>query len=233
MRGTIGLIDDKNPGVRCSGPLRLRDNAWYAVAVDQFGSVFDKPALRRAAGIHFDRLMTFDGYACRLRAAAGRGVPQRGLDDGVALAAAVYHFASVRQDRSLVNASRSILVATARAHAGPRGGYCQRGAVAAGLDRPIDVDCTIEVVRSAASLLQHGTDSTVSRIAEHGARALCEPGIALSRSPDSGILLKDAGMTTDPRDLRVGESSISVTGKARATTRKPARIPAPLSTVEQ
>lgn len=165
--------------------------AWYLSAIRAFAELYDIGHLRA------DALEGFDQLTNELCARHGNfGEPSSGLAlaDRVAIAAAASEFRGTDSGTACARFARRILIDGASRHAHPAGGWVQ--AYHDGV--PPDLDCSIDLVRSAAAL-RVGPDPELARIAAHGKRALFAPELALARMPESGLLMLLADATGNCR----------------------------------
>ena len=155
--------------------------AWYVSALAAFSEVYDDARLRAAAHRGFGQLTS------RLLGAhreLHHPRPGLTLPDHVAIATLASEFSAARGDVGLAQSARRLLVACARRHAHPAGGWIQAYRDGA----PPDLDCSIDFVRAADAL--HSRDHPeLARIAATGKRSLFKPESALARTPESGLLL--------------------------------------------
>jgi len=175
--------------VHLFSPDRVRDNAWYAIAMDQFGAVFDRPELRRAARLRFADTLAADDRRETMENEHGYRADVGNLDDMIAVAGAAYHFAGESHAPDYMRRATAGIVKAAARYRHPGGGYCQSPRVPARSDEPIDIDCTIELTRIAYCLAQYDPDPSLVAIARDGNRSLSDPCNAFERNPECGILL--------------------------------------------
>lgn len=189
---TIGLYQSSplgNDEVACCDSTRLRDNAWYAVALHRFARMYFLPSLKRNAIVLFNRMIRAHG---RIPIDFGPGSPdvrEAKLDDKLALAAALNYFGTQLQRPRSVRAAARLIEELDHSNSHPNGGCCQNDSLPNNATPEIDIDCTIEMVRICLSLLQYAPNARLLASLRHGLRALFNPVVALTRRPESGILL--------------------------------------------
>lgn len=169
---------------------RPRDNAWYAAALHRFAEAYELPGLRREAIRLFESALAIY-LRRRAQSPVRAGLPTCPcLDDAIALAAALTHFGVYTARRELLRKAGELLDETARYCALPHGGYGQRLRPNDDLgDLPVDIDCTIDLVRTCVTLAGYIDDARMAPLALHGMRALFDPSVALARQPECGVLL--------------------------------------------
>jgi len=194
VRGSgIGLYPAANAdnfqAPRLPAPPRLRDNAWYMTALHRFACAYERFDLMREAQVMFASMTaTHEGEPGPARADTGTR-RARSLDDTVALAAALTYFGTATASDDLLRQTCLLICRDVPHHACPEGGYRQLFGSNNDPDVPVDIDCTIDLVRTCLSLLKHIPDHRLVSIALHGIRGLFDPSIALARRPEAGILL--------------------------------------------
>ena len=163
--------------------------AWYVSALRAFAELYDNVELRAAAHRGFEQL------TIRLGGVNGelRYVPSHlTLADRVAVANVASEFSLASGDVGLAQfARRSLLEATHR-HAHPAGGWIEAYRDGA----PADIDCSIDLVRTADAL-HNRAHPELARIAADGKRSLFKPESALARTSESGLLLLLADTSDD------------------------------------
>lgn len=173
-----GAVDtSKNPR---GGPA-VCERAWYLIALGAFAETYDDERLHAEALAGFSHLASdlsahdpgFDHPDCRLT-----------LTDYVALAALASEFQPAAGGTAFARYAGRALLNSASRCAHPAGGWVQqyRDGV------PPDLDCSIDLVRSADAL-GSGLDPGLAQVAAAGRRALFEPELALLRMPESGLLM--------------------------------------------
>jgi hypothetical protein len=177
------------------GPARVCERAWYVSAIGAFAELYDNRPLRAAALARFDRL------ASELCGVNGEFRPLTHcltLADRIAIATTASEFRAAAGGKAFTRYARRLLIAGASRHAHPAGGWIQAYRDGA----PPDLDCSIELVRSADALRGRAYPE-LARIAIEGKRALFNPELALARMPESGLLLllTDATGNLVPRHL--------------------------------
>jgi hypothetical protein len=171
-----------------------RELAWYVSALGAFAELYDDARLRTAAHRGFGRLTTL------LRAMNGElrhSVPELALTDRVAIATVASEFSAAGSDVELAHFARRDLVECARRHAHPAGGWIQTYRDGA----PPDVDCSIDLVRTADALGSRDHPE-LARIAADGKLSLFKPEIAFARAVESGLLLLLTDASGDRAPLR-------------------------------
>ena len=189
---TIGLYQASPLGtgeVVCSDSTRLRDNAWYAVALHRFARMYYLPRLKRDAVVLFNRIMHTHGRIPIHFGPGSADVSEAKLDDKLALAAALNYFGTQLQRPRYARAAARLIEEVDHSNSHPNGGCCQNDSLPNNATPEIDIDCTIEMVRICLSLLQYAPNARLLASLKHGLRALFNPVIALTRRPESGILL--------------------------------------------
>jgi len=182
--------DPGQPAGDAAGRARVCERAWYVSAIGAFAELYDNRPLRAAALARFDRL------ASGLCGANGEFRPlthRLTLADQIAVAATASEFRAAAGGKVFARYARRLLIAGASRHAHPAGGWIQAYRDGA----PPDLDCSIELVRSADALRGHAHPE-LARIAIEGKRALFKPALALARMPESGLLLLLTEATDNP-----------------------------------
>ena len=189
---TIGLYQSsplRKGEVACNDSTRLRDNAWYAVALHRFARMYYLPCLKRDATILFNGIMCTHGRIPTRFGPRSTDVSEAKLDDKIALAAALNYFGTQLQRPRYAPAAARLIEELDHANSHPSGGCCQNDSLPNNATPEIDIDCTIEMVRICLSLLQDAPNARLLASLKHGLRALFNPVVALTRRPESGILL--------------------------------------------
>ena len=169
--------------------LRLRDNAWYALALRQFADAYELRRLTRDADTIFETTVAIYEHRVPAHHCTVAAGSTQSLDEIVAIAAALTHFGIVGSDRRLLCRAHTLIREAASHHAHADGGYCQSRVVIGDTDLLPDIDCTIELVRTSLALAREIPNHRLAPVTAHGERALFDPAIALARDPESGILL--------------------------------------------
>lgn len=167
----------------------LRDTAWYATALHQFALAYEVGRLRQDADEMFDAIVGVLDQAVPTTHFVGMTAPKLRLDEAVAVLAAYAYFAADRAETDSLRTAATQICEIAPRHAQPHGGYSQVPDSEPDSDLPVDIDCTIDLVRACMCVLQHIPERRLECIVNHGKRALFDPAIALARRPESGILL--------------------------------------------
>lgn len=228
----LGLLPS-HPRYRCDQTngkdgKRIRDNAWYAIGLAEFARVFGDHRLARCArGIFRSSLASSQGDST-LRAFQ---VAQPTLDDKIALAAAMLHFGACDRDQQQIRDASALALDIGARYRCDGGGYGQIPRKRLRIDRTIDIDCTIELVRLAVALTRLLSEPRLDALVQHGLDALWRPNIALARPCESGILLialECEATSTDPDPAIVAARKIT---DSPSTNRPRGAISGPLEEI--
>jgi hypothetical protein len=185
---SIGLVDRATSCNETFGPKlqpRVRDNAWYAMALHKFATIYRNQSIQQDAASLWCETMSLYASSLELNPV----YPILRLDDKLAAARASTYFGAYSADAEEINCALSILTECAGEYAGERSGYALTARPNATMDHSIDLDCTIGIVRTGLRLLKLRPQAALKSIIDHGTRALFDPKHALSRLPESGVLL--------------------------------------------
>jgi len=198
---------------------RVRDLAWYCLATRAFARAYDDSSLQRHAGQIFDRLLERVTSQPRVSRASRNTDESLTLDDTVAVADAAWEFGLSCNDRRLLGHASGLLEQALHGHGHPDGGWCQAPDAAVAIDRdtPLDIDCTIDIIRLVQKMLRRGKHPTLNRFAASGCRALFRPEVARARVPESGLLLIDRELL-DPNGNSTSRSEFN--GRRRGRKRR-------------
>lgn len=183
--GLLGGAGRSTPIVAATVSPRVRDNAWYAMALHQFAGIYCARSLQReAASIWF---ASMELYSSNLDG-AGTDRSLR-LDDKLAAATGLTHFGALWNDAKAVDDGISLAVECAAEYASGDCGYGQIARRHATDDQAIDMDCTIGIVRTCLNLMHLRPNADLFSIVTHGTAALFNPRNAFCREPETGVLL--------------------------------------------
>ncbi len=168
---------------------QIRGNAWYSIALHQFGVSYDKVEMIVRARRLFESIISFDPIVIGSSADQMYSDPCDDLDATVAITAALTYFGIAEAQPKLLRLAVSFISRSAPQYTHQEGGVAQLNASQTTADAEIDIDCTIDLVRACLALLRHIPDSSISLLARHCVSALFNPTVALARRPETGILL--------------------------------------------
>jgi hypothetical protein len=187
----IGLLPSSGYAGDSDAPLgaRLRDNAWYATALHLFANSYRSADLSSVADQLFASIVTnhLNGSTSCVDKVFGRSKFK--LDQIVAVASALTHFGKINGKQQLLNQAKTLICAFVPRYHCIGGGYAQACFQQADCGAEIDIDCTIDLVRTCLSLLRAMPSRRLWSIVQHGVCGLFNPAIALARRPETGILL--------------------------------------------
>lgn len=187
----IGLIPTPGSAAEpcAADTTRLRDKAWYATALHQFANVYGSTQLATAASQLFDSIVNIHPAGIASEESRAFTGPALTLNQIVAIAAALVHFGVAESKPKLLHQAKSLICKSVPQYVLADGGYAEGNTMQSDSDRVIDIDCTIDLVRTCLALVRTMPNSRILSIAQHGVCALYEPAIALARRPETGILL--------------------------------------------
>ena len=166
---------------------RLRDNAWYAIALHRFAIAYQSRRLAQEAERLFDAVTGFHAESsCHEDSGT---LPSLALDSLVAVSEALTYFGTALGKFHLLHEARSLICESVSDHAHIDGGYTQARQQKADPDAGIDIDCTIDLLRTCFALLKCVPNHRLMSIVRHGVAALFDPAIAMARRPEAGILI--------------------------------------------
>ncbi len=168
---------------------QLRDNLWYAIALNQFGNAYNSRKLISAARQLFESVSIIKTTDLEPRVDHTVVGPAFKLERIVATAEALAHFGITTTKPKLLQRAISVICSFARRYADPQGGFTQVYGTQPSTEALIDIDCTIDLVRTCLALLRIIPDHRLWSITRHGLSALFDPAVALARRPETGILL--------------------------------------------
>ncbi len=165
---------------------RIRDNAWYAMALHQFAKAYGDRCLQNDANLLSD--VTIRHYE-DVMSSGTNGDNALRFDDKLAAASLMAYRCAQTADDAAATMAICLLNECASKHAITDAGYAQNDQRIIGTDQAIDLDCTINLVRTCQNLARLRPQPTLASIAKHGTKALFNPKHALTRMPESGVLL--------------------------------------------
>ena len=166
---------------------RLRDNAWYAIALHRFAIAYQSTRLAQEAERLFDAITGF--HAESSCDEDSETLPSLALVSLTAVADALTYFGTALGKLHLLHEARSLICESVSDHAHIDGGYTQTRQRRADPDAGIDIDCTIDLLRTCLALLKCVPNHSLMAIVQHGVAALFDPAIAMARRPEAGILI--------------------------------------------
>ena len=181
---TVGRIESD-----LAAGTQLRDNTWYAIGLHQFGDAYDNAELILAARRLFESIITIKPADVGSSAGQSLAGPYFKLDRIVAMMAALAYFGVTYAKPKLLHLANSLICGSVLRYAHAEGGFAQVNATQTATEAGIDIDCTIDLVRTCLALLRLIPDRRIWSIAQHGLCALFDPAVALARRPETGILL--------------------------------------------
>ncbi|MFP6682339.1 MAG: hypothetical protein VCB07_09090 [Gammaproteobacteria bacterium] len=166
---------------------RLRGNAWYAMALHRFATAYQNRRLAQDAERLLDAITGF--HAENSRDEGSVALPRSALVSLVAVSEALTYFGTALGKFQLLHEAKSLICKSVSDYAHLGGGYTQMRQRRPDPDAGIDIDCTIDLLRTCLALLKWLPSRRLMSIVQHGVAALFDPAVAMARRPEAGILI--------------------------------------------